>query len=355
MYAPNAPPNGGNLPAPGAPPPPYSEQGVSYPPPALGQPQQTGYGGYPPPVIGQPEIGFAGGPYSPYPQPSVQPNAQPYEQYPQPSLPPPHQPYGGYVNVPGQPIVTQPTGQPNSALEWMPLQPQHQQNRSCPPGLEYLTAVDQLLVHQKVELLEAFVGFETSNKYTVKNSMGQKVFYAAEMSDCCTRQCCGPNRPFDMKIVDNHGQEVIHLNRPLACTSCFFPCCLQTMEVTAPPGTPIGSIQQEWSILSPKFSIKDASGETVLTIEGPICTFSICGDVEFNVYSRNGDTKVGKISKQWSGLIREAFTDADMFGINFPLDLDVRTKAVLLGACFLIDFMFFEKAGNNERDRPGML
>lgn len=109
----------GNLPAPGAPPPPYSEQGVSYPPPALGQPQQTGYGGYPPPVIGQPEIGFAGGPYSPYPQPSVQPNAQPYEQYPQPSLPPPHQPYGGYVNVPGQPIVTQPTGQPNSRQDFI--------------------------------------------------------------------------------------------------------------------------------------------------------------------------------------------------------------------------------------------
>jgi uncharacterized protein YxjI len=55
------------------------------------------------------------------------------------------------------------------------------------------------------------------------------------------------------------------------------------MEVTAPPGTVIGSIQQEWSIISPKFSIKDASGETVLTIEGPFCTFSMCGDVEFNV------------------------------------------------------------------------
>ncbi len=45
---------------------------------------------------------------------------------------------------------------------------------------------------------------------------------------------------------------------------------------------------------------------------------------------------MGKISKQWSGLVREAFTDADMFGINFPLDLDVKIKAVLLGACFLI-------------------
>ena len=45
----------------------------------------------------------------------------------------------------------------------------------CPPGLEYLTTIDQLLVKQKVELLEAFTGFETNNKYTIKNSLGQKV------------------------------------------------------------------------------------------------------------------------------------------------------------------------------------
>lgn len=45
----------------------------------------------------------------------------------------------------------------------------------CPPGLEYLTTIDQLLVKQKVELLEAFTGFETNNKFTIKNSLGQKV------------------------------------------------------------------------------------------------------------------------------------------------------------------------------------
>lgn len=55
------------------------------------------------------------------------------------------------------------------------------------------------------------------------------------------------------------------------------------MEVTAPPGTVIGSVQQEWSIIKPKFSIKDASGETVLIIQGPFCTFSFCGDVDFKV------------------------------------------------------------------------
>lgn len=34
--------------------------------------------------------------------------------------------------------------------------------------------------------------------------------------------------------------------------------------------------------------------------------------------------------------MKEVFTDTDNFGVSFPLDLDVKLKAVLLGACFLI-------------------
>ena len=127
----------------------------------------------------------------------------------------------------------------------------------CPPGLQYLTMVDQLLVKQKVEILEAFTGFETANKYKVFNSLGQEVYYAKEDTDCCTRQCCGPARPFDMNITDMQGQEVIHLNRPLRCQSCCFPCCLQELEVSSPPGSVIGKIEQKWSIIYPNFVIKD--------------------------------------------------------------------------------------------------
>jgi uncharacterized protein YxjI len=114
-------------------------------------------------------------------------------------------------------------------------------------------------------------------------------------------------------------------------------------------------VEQEWSIFCPSYAIKNPSGETVLRIEGPFCTFSICGDVEFKIMSADGNTQVGRISKQWSGLIREMFTDTDYFGITFPMDLDVRMKAVMLGACFLIDAMFFEKSRNKESDSPGML
>ena len=46
---------------------------------------------------------------------------------------------------------------------------------NCPPGLEYLTQIDQLLVKQKVRLLEVFTGYEQNNKFAIKNAMGQNV------------------------------------------------------------------------------------------------------------------------------------------------------------------------------------
>ncbi|XP_023323277.1 phospholipid scramblase 2 [Eurytemora carolleeae] len=161
-----------------------------------------------------------------------------------------------------------------------------------PPGLQYLASLDQLLVKQTVEMFEAFTGFETNNKYKIQNSLGQKIFMAKEDTDCCTRQMCGPARPFEMNICDLTGTEVIHLYRPLACQTCCFPCCLQTLEVHSPPGTIIGTVEQEWSILHPRFVVKDESGEAILRIEGPCWTCSCFGDVEFKVLSATHGTEV---------------------------------------------------------------
>ena len=44
---------------------------------------------------------------------------------------------------------------------------------------------------------------------------GQEIFDAVEETDCCTRNCCGPQRPFDLEIADLSGNELIHLYRPL--------------------------------------------------------------------------------------------------------------------------------------------
>ncbi|NXN06692.1 PLS1 scramblase, partial [Indicator maculatus] len=242
------------------------------------------------------------------------------------------------------PIQNQPVMMPGTI--WMPVPPSIP---NCPPGLEYLTQIDQILIHQQIELLEILTGFETNNKYEIKNSLGQRVYFAAEDNDCCTRNCCGPSRPFTLRIIDNLGQEVITLQRPLRCSSCFCPCCLQELEVQAPPGNPVGYVVQNWHPCLPKFTIQDERRMDILKISGPCVVCSCCEDINFEVKSVDETAAVGRISKQWTGFVKEAFTDADNFGITFPGDLDVKMKAVMIGACFLIDFMFFEHASDNKQ------
>nr|XP_012617864.1 phospholipid scramblase 1 isoform X2 [Microcebus murinus] len=305
-----------------------------YPPAAFqGPPGHTGYHGpqaaYPVPPAGYP------GPPAGYPGPPAG--------YP---VPPAGYSHAGPVGFPvqNQPVYNPPGGP--AGVPWMPAPPPP---LNCPPGLEYLSQINQVLVHQQIELLEVLTGFETNNKYEIKNSLGQRVYFAVEDNDFCTRNCCGPSRPFTLRIIDNMGKEVITLERPLKCSSCCFPCCLQELEIQAPPGVPIGYVIQDWHPCLPKFTIQNEKREDVLKIIGPCVVCSCCADIDFEIKSLDEQIVVGKISKQWSGFVREAFTDADNFGIQFPLDLDVKMKAVMVGACFLIDFMFFENTGNREQ------
>ncbi|XP_072266231.1 phospholipid scramblase 2-like [Pyxicephalus adspersus] len=281
-YDPNAGPNYGMGQAPGYPSP-NPPQGY-YPPPGPGMPAPYGYQ-QPPPGA------FQGHPGQPYGQ------------------------YGG------PPVQNQPMGIAGPAAAWMPAPPAIP---NCPPGLEYLSMV------------RALIGYESNNKYEIKNSMGQKVYFAAEQNDCCTRNFCGPARSFVMTIVDNSGREVIRLSRPYRCSACCFPCCLQKLQVEAPPGTVIGYVKQKWHPCLPKFTIQNEKEEDVLKICGPCVPCSCCSDVNFELKSLDETSVVGKISKQWSGFVKESFTDADNFGVQFPMDLDVKMKGVVLGACFLI-------------------
>ncbi|CAG5127220.1 unnamed protein product [Candidula unifasciata] len=302
-----------------------------------GYPPQPGYQGYPA-ADGSQNYPPPGG-YQGYQPPAGNQNYQPQAGYPN----------AGYMQPSGDAIAMQPLpgGPPGGgAAGWAPA-PQGAPGppappANCPPGLEYLTQIDQLLVKQKIEAIEAFTGFETNNKYEIKNTMNQRVYVAVEDTCCCTRNCCGSARPFDMKIMDNHKKEVMHLSRPLRCSTCCFPCCLQKLIVEAPKGSVIGYVRQAWSCFHPRYKINDASDHTLLRVKGPCCRCNMCGDIEFEITSADGETHVGEITKQWSGLGKEIFTDADNFGVTFPLDLDTKTKATVLGAVFLIDFMYFE-------------
>uniref|UniRef100_A0A8C3SLX3 Phospholipid scramblase n=1 Tax=Chelydra serpentina TaxID=8475 RepID=A0A8C3SLX3_CHESE len=119
---------------------------------------------------------------------------------------------------------------------------------------------------------------------------------------------------------------------------------LNFYPTSAPPGTPVGYIKQNWHPCLPKFTVQNEAKIDVFKIIGPCVVCSCCEDVNFEVKSMDESSVVGRISKQWSGFVREAFTDADNFGIQFPLDLDVKMKAVMVGACFLIRVRMYFKS-----------
>ncbi|XP_063965179.1 phospholipid scramblase 1-like [Lytechinus pictus] len=255
-----------------------------------------------------------------------------------------------YSNMAASPNFDAIEMQPGKKVEWM-TKPDPSQVTGCPPGLEYLVQIDQILIHQMVEIFEAVTNIEMKNKYTIKNSLGQQIFYAFEESSCCHRYWCRQGRGLDIHVIDNEQREVMKIVRPFqCCAGCCWcadtECCAYLIQIEAPPGNIIGYAKQTKSWWYPHMDVMDADMNPILKIRGPCCICqTICCrcDVEFKVMSNDLSSELGVIQKQWSGWLRECFTKADHFGMTFPSDLDVKAKATLMGALFLIEFMFFEQ------------
>ncbi|XP_054556726.1 phospholipid scramblase 1-like isoform X2 [Talpa occidentalis] len=177
---------------------------------------------------------------------------------------------------------------------------------SCPPGLEYLSQINELLVHQRFDLLKE------------------------EKCNCFLRQFCGSSRPFTMTIYDATGRDVITMHKAFSCGCCWNNYFLQKLKIEAPPGETIGYIYQCFHPFWPMFKIKNEKKEDVMKIKGPCVISSCLKDLNFNVLTMDEERIIGNIS------------NADKFGIQFPFDLDVKIKALMLGASFLIDYMYFE-------------
>uniref|UniRef100_A0A9J8A8A8 Si:dkey-62k3.6 n=1 Tax=Cyprinus carpio carpio TaxID=630221 RepID=A0A9J8A8A8_CYPCA len=332
-----------------------NQPGSSNPAPHQVQSYTVGYPAqnYPPYAIAQ-----SAGPGPVPPATGLEPQNQPLPVQtvmnpPGLSIPAPHQvqSYTGYPMPQSEVIELQSENQPhpvqsdpsNPALHQVlpyaaPAVPPPFLLFGVPPGLEYLTQINQILIHQKIECIQILSGYETNNQYEIKNSIGQEIYHVKEESDCLIRNLFGPAHGFKMHIKDSMDQEVIQLHRPMRCF-------LQEIEVQAPPGVIIGYVKQEWSFL-PKFTILGPNYEELLKIQGPLFPFFRCDDVDFEVKGIIGEQSVGRITKQQSGLLKSCITDASNFCIQFPLDLDVKMKAVLLGACLLIDIMCFDKGAH---------
>jgi len=200
--------------------------------------------------------------------------------------------------------------------------------------VERLSSISSLVVSQQKEWGEILTGFETKNRYTISDMSGRRLYLAAEKTgSTLLRWFLKALRPFTIAVLTEDGQVVLQVMRP-------FRFYFHRAEVVDSQGQSLGVIKRRFSILRRIYSVFNSSGEEVYQLFGPILhpwTFQI----------RNDEGEYGKITKKWSGLLKEGFTDADNFGVMLPAAWDVKLKALFLGAVFLIDFVHFENKGNN--------
>lgn len=193
-------------------------------------------------------------------------------------------------------------------------------------------AMRRIMVRQAKEWGEILVGFECRNRYEIFDGNGAKTGYAAEEGSgfgrLIGRQLLGSMRRATLHVYDEGGAEVLRGEKPFR----FF---FHRMEAFAGKKK-LGAVQRRWSWFSRKFVIENAGGEEVLEILSPwlrIWTFKLLFRGE----------EVGRISKKWGGALRELFTDADTFGIEYLAEDALEAlRPILLTATFLIDFTCFE-------------
>ena len=195
-----------------------------------------------------------------------------------------------------------------------------------------LSQHQELIVRQKVENLEVFTGFETQNRYQVLTPDGQHLLYAYEESGGFARFFLKKHRPLDIHIIDSDGNEVLSASRK------FF-WILSHLQISDDAGNHIGTLNRRFAVLKRRFSLTDSDGREVGQIIGSPFrqyTFSI---------RDSQNREIGQIIKQWSGLLREVFTDADTFQIQFSeAATSSAARQFVLASAFAIDLDFFERS-----------
>ncbi|CAH1153751.1 unnamed protein product [Phaedon cochleariae] len=214
-------------------------------------------------------------------------------------------------------------------------------------GLDFLDDVNQLIIQQNIELADLMENRSSGNRYAVKVPRGDTIYYATESSGRFQKSCCGSGRSFSMRLYDKSQQEALIFDRRLACGSCTFWCYLQRMQIWLPSGELVGAVFQKTSFrMKSLFNVYNTHDELIYRIEGPSSFGCLIGKADnFQIYNFDGSMQIGSIIYQWDQI-------QVSYNILLQMPSNIRNnkyKALLLGAAFLLEYMYFESSKNKSR------
>lgn len=207
-------------------------------------------------------------------------------------------------------------------------------------GMDELVAGrTQFLIKQVKEWGEIVLGFESKNRFELADAEGGSFGYAAEeasgLGQWFLRNLLGACRAAKIHVYTADGRPVGRGEKP-------FRWFFHRMDVYDGERR-IGAVQRKWSWFAREFVVENAAGEGVMALRSPFFhpwTFTLWFQGQQH----------GVIRKQWGGLLKEWFTDADVFGVQVEPHVPDEVKKLLLVATFLVDFTCFE----NNQSRSGL-
>jgi hypothetical protein len=201
-----------------------------------------------------------------------------------------------------------------------------------------LAQAPRLVVRQRTTILEDFTGVEARGRYTIFTEAGSFTAGFAEhgegIGSFLGRWFLKAKRPFTMGLYPAE-----HPDRPLLLLERPWSWFLSRLEVRqAGTGRSLGRVRQRWTWFRKRLDVEGPDGRRLARLTGPLLrpwTILVEGG------AAGAEREIGRIEKRWSGLLREAFTDADTFLVTLPPG-DPALRQLLLAAAVLVDFLWFE-------------
>ena len=203
-----------------------------------------------------------------------------------------------------------------------------------------IRSVEQVRVEQNKEWGEIITGVETRNSYSV-TSGNSRIYLALEKKGSAQtafmRMILRSLRSFEIDIYNSDRKELIaRVTRP-------FRWYFHEIYINTPDGENIGCVKRKFSLLSRKYCIALSNESDMYYVEG-----SLFNPWVFDIKGSDGGAQ-GKMVKEWGGILKEVFSSADNFTIDFPKDWSYKLKILAIGCVLLIDFVHFESSNLGNR------
>ena len=187
---------------------------------------------------------------------------------------------------------------------------------------------NKLIIKQEKEMMEVFTGFETKNRYQILNN-NALVGFAGEQSDSMGRFLMPANRPLKLSVLDSQKNNILTLDRKFF----FF---LPKYQIYGSDNQLIGTIKTKFSFAKKKIEIIDSQNHLLYTAHTEITH-------PWTMRVFQGQREIARVTKKWSGMGREMFTDADTIEVRFGTTPNEQIRKLILALGFARDLTFFEK------------